>query len=358
MIWFLIGLIGFTYSINKATLHYGFRNLLYRMEIEKEVFEIGEDIEIVSIIENKKPLTVSFLKVEEKFPKGFNVGGNIYTLFIMPYQRVKRTYKIFGEKRGLHRIKDVDLELGDFIGFNKSDQNIGIGKSLIILPKKIDLEKSITPIGSLSGDISVKRWIIDDPLMTIGIREYTGNEPQKLIHWPSTVKYNNLMVKNFDFTTDNSVLIVLNIESSKPYWKSIDSERIERAISITRAVMEEFEDSKTHYGFASNAYNLKPNKYIKGYFYHPGLGNNHLYHLLEILGSIGYMASTFEETLKDIRRKQGNYSTVIVITPKILEEYIEPINFLGKVANKTIVISVDGKHLEDLDKNIIKFRGD
>lgn len=358
MVWFLIGLIIFTYSINKFTLLYGFKNLLYRMEIESEVFEIGEKIEIVSVIENKKPLTISFLKVEEKFPDGFNVDRNIYTLFIMPYQRVIRTYKIFGVKRGLHRIKDVDLELGDFIGFNKSDQNIGIGKSLIILPKKINLKKSITPIGSLSGDVSVKRWIIDDPLMTIGIREYTGNEPQKLIHWPSSVKCNKLMVKNFDFTTDKSVLIVLNIESFKPYWKSIDSEKIERAISITRAVMEEFEDLKTHYGFQSNAYNLKSNKYIEGYFYHPRLGNNYLYHLLEVLGSISYMASPFEETLKDIRRKQGNYSTVIVITPKILEEYIEPIDSLGKTSNKTIVISVDGKHLEDLNKSIIKFRGD
>lgn len=312
MIWFLVGLMGFTYLINKATLYYGFRNLTYKMEVEKGTFEIGEEIEISSIIENKKPLTVSFLKVEEKFPEGFNVEGNIYTLFIMPHQRVKRTYKIIGEERGFYRIKNVHLELGDFVGFNKSYEDIEIKKELIIFPRKADLKESIIPIGSLNGDISVKRWIIDDPLMTIGIREYTGNEPQKLIHWPSSAKYNNLMVKNFDFTTDNSVLIVLNIESMKPYWKGIDKDRTEKAISIARAVMEEFEELKIPYGFASNAYNSGSN-YIKGHFYHPGLGANHLYHFLEILGSINYIiSSTFEETLKDISRKQGNYTTAVV----------------------------------------------
>ncbi|MCQ4922517.1 DUF58 domain-containing protein [Tissierella carlieri] len=358
MIWFLIGLIGVTYLINKATLYYGFRNLTYKMEVGKNTFEIGEEIEIVSIIENKKPLTISFLSVEEKFPKGFNLDGNIYTLFIMPYQRVKRTYKISGEKRGLYRIKDVNLELGDFVGFNKSYEDIEIKRELIIFPKKIDLNESISPIGSLNGDISVKRWIIDDPLMTIGIREYTGNEPQKLIHWPSSAKYNNLMVKNFDFTTDNSVLIVLNIESAKPYWRGIDDDRIEKAISITRAVMEEFEKLRIPYGLASNACNAGSN-YIKGHFYHPGLGANHLYHFLEILGSMSYTVSfTFEETLKNISRRQGNYTTVAVITPKILESYIEPINFLGKTVNKTVVISVDDKYLEDLNKSIIRFRGD
>lgn len=358
MIWFLIGLIIVTCLINKATLYYGFRNLTYKMEVEDRAFEIGEEIEILSIIENKKPLAVSFLKVEEKFLKKLNEESNIYTLFIMPYQRVKRTHKIIGKERGIYRIKDINLELGDFIGFNKSYETITIKKELIILPKKINLKESITPMGSLNGDISVKRWIIDDPLMTIGIREYTGGEPQKYIHWPSSAKYNTLMVKNFDFTTNTSALIVLNIESMKPYWKSIDDDRIEKAITITRAVMEELEDLKIHYGFASNAYNTSPN-YVKGHFYHPGLGTNHLYHFLEILGSMGYtISSTFEDTLKDISQKQGNYATVIVITPKVLESYIEPINFLAGTVNRTVVISMDDKYLGNLNKSIIRFRGD
>lgn len=358
MIWFLIGLIGFTYLINKVTLNYGFKDLTYKMEIEKKTFEIGEEIELASIIENKKPLTVSFLKVEERFPKGFNVERNTYTSFIMPYQRVKRTYKIFGEERGFYRIKNVRLELGDFIGFNSSYEDIEIREDIIIFPKKIELKDSIVPIGSLNGDISVKRWIIDDPLMTAGIREYTGNEPQNFIHWPSSAKYNSLMVRNFDFTTDNSVLIFLNIESIKPYWKDIDKDRIEKAISITRAAMEEFEELRIPYGFVSNAYNSGSSS-VRGHFYYPGLGTNHLYYFLEVLGSVNYIASsTFEDTLKEISKRQGNYTTVIIVTPKILESYIDPINLLSRAVNKTVVISMDNKYLEDLNKNIIRFRGD
>ncbi len=75
------------------------------------------------------------------------------------------------------------------------------------------MQEELAPAGALLGDISVRRWIVDDPpLMTIGIREYTGNEPERYIHWPSSMKHNKLMVKNFDFTTDNSVLIALNMK--------------------------------------------------------------------------------------------------------------------------------------------------
>lgn len=355
MIWFLVGLIVLTYLINKLTLNYGFNELTYHMEIEKKSAEIGEDIEITSIIENKKILTVSFLEVNEKFAEGFNKIENIYTLFIMPYQRVKRTYKVFGEKRGLYSINDVYLKLGDFVGLVSKKMHIEMEHQIIILPKKIELGDSLIPIGSFSGDISVKRWIIDDPLMTIGIREYTGNEPERYIHWPSSLKYGNLMVKNFDFTTDNSVMVVLNLETMKPCWKPIEEDLIEKVISITRGVMEEFEQLKIPYGFACNEYNNNPD-YIRGHFYHPGLGQNHLNILLQILGKTNYrIPFFFENTLKDIGKRKGNYTTIVIITPRILDSYIEPINSLSKTISRTVVISLESEYLENLNTNIIKY---
>lgn len=356
MIWYLIGLMVFTYLLNKLTLYYGFNNLNYRMEIEKRTAEIGEDIEVSSIVENKRFLTVSFLKIHEKFPRSFNISENIYSLFIMPYQRVKRTYRVSGLKRGLYSIDNTVLELGDFVGFKSERKITPIQKEIIIFPKKIELEDNIIPIGSLNGDTSVKRWIIDDPLMTVGIREYTGNEPERFIHWPSSLKYGNLMVKNFDFTADNNVMLLLNVETMKPCWKPVEEELIEKVISLTRAVMEEFEHLKIPYGFASNEYNNRIDL-GKNYFYHPGLGHSHLYNLLEVLSKINYkLPSFFENTLRDMSKRKGNYTTVVIITPRILHSYVEWINLLSKSVNKTIVISLEEENLDDLNNNIIKYR--
>lgn len=361
MIWNVVGIIGLiviTYIINNLTLTYGFTNLTYEMEVQKRTAEIGEEIEISAIIENKKPLVVSFLKINEFFPKFFNVRSNMYSLFIMPYQRVRRTYKVFVEKRGLYLINEVNFELGDFIGFETSKKGIKIEKELIIYPKTIDIKRNLVPIGSYTGDISVKRWIIDDPLMTIGIREYTGNEPERFIHWPSSLRHGNLMVKSFDFTSDNSVLIILNVETMKPSWKAVEEELIEKVISLTRGVMEEFEDEKIPYGFACNEYNSRSD-FGRNYFYQPGLGKNHMDNLLQVLGSINYkMPSSFKNTLRDIREKRGNYSTVVIITPRILDSYIESLNTLSKSVNKAIVISTEDEYFEDLNNNIMKYRSE
>ena len=353
MIWFFVGIIIITFVLNKITLTYGLRNLDYSMEILKKSAEIGEEISITSILENKKPLSITFLQVEEKYPKGLGVEDHNYSLFILPYQRVKRTYEIKGSERGLYQIRNVTLGLGDFIGFKMIYEYKIINKDIVILPRKLDLKDTLIPLGSLNGSTSVKRWIIDDPLMTLGIREYTGNEPQRHIHWPSSLKYDNLMVRNFDFTTDNSVIILLNIESVIPFWDGIDKEAIENSISIARGIMEDLEDSKIPYGFATNAYGGNS---TTTQFYYPGLGKTQLNYLLETLGSINYgISSSFERLLEEIIRRRGNYTTFVVVTPKIFPFYIKPLNGLSKSSIKLIVVSLDQKNTEKLSKNIVKY---
>lgn len=352
MIWFLIGIIIFTFSLNKITLKYGFSNLFYSMEIPKKVVEIGEDINIISIFENKKPLSISFLQVEENFPKGFNVEEYRYTSFILPYQRVKRTYSIKGEDRGVYHIRDISLGLGDFVGFKTIYKNLSIDKEIVVLPKRLDLNENIIPFGSLNGNISVRRWIMDDPLMTIEVKEYTGREPEKHIHWPSSLRYGDLMVKNFDFTTDNSIIIVLNIESSKPHWLNINREAIEESISLVRGIMEELEEKKIPYGFTTNAYEASS---LKDQFYYPGIGKNQLNYFLEVLGRMNYaISSPFEKFLEKIIKKRGNYSTYIVVTPKIFNDYISPLNIMSKSVEKLVLISLETENLGELNKNIVK----
>lgn len=357
MIWILFIVLILTLLINEISLKYGFNKLEYEILTDKKVYEIDEEIKITSIIKNKKFLSISFLNVNEVFPDGFNEKKNKYNLFILPYQKVERTYSIKGIRRGKYEIQEVNLELGDFLGFKNIHKTINIGKKITILPKKEKLKNIINAHGSLYGDISIKRWILEDPLMNIGVREYTGNESIKYIHWPSSVKYNNLMVKQFDFTTDNSAEIFLNIESSKPYWKNIDKEAIEKSIIITRSILEEFEKEKVPYGFGVNTYKNN-NKNSKGLFYYPSFSKNNLNKYLKVLGEINYIVSnTFEKTIIDIVRLKDTYNTLIIVIPKVFDSYVKPLNNTSKLVKNLILITIYDDNLSKLNKNILKYKG-
>lgn len=355
MHWYLLAIIALTYLLNNISLHFGFDDLEYRMEIPDGLYEIGEDITVTSIVENKKILTISFLEVRELFPEQFNIQSNVYTLFIMPFQRVRRTYKVKALKRGHYSLDDVQLKLGDFIGLRSEHKRFLSNNQLTVLPARADLDRDIVPLGSLSGDVSVRRWLVDDPLMTVGIREYTGTEPRKYIHWPSSLRHGQLMVKQFDYTTDNSVMILLNMETMKPCWKPVEEDILEEGISLARGVMEVMEAEGIPYGFASNAFNDSLER--RGYYYPTGLGQSHLATFLETLGRLHYrIPAFFELSLEELQQHRGNYTTVVIITPRILESYIQPINQLSHSMGRTVVISLEGEHLEALAGNIIKYR--
>ena len=350
----IIGLVIIIIIINQLSVKTGFIDLNYALSLDKEKAEIGEPISVYSTVENRKWLTVSFLTIIESFPQVFSPCRNTYALFMLPFQRVKRRYVIQGKKRGLYVFKDTQQILGDFIGLADTERYVNYTCQMVILPKPLMLEEHLQPYGSMTGDWSVKRWILDDPLMTIGLREYTGNEPMKYIHWPSTARYGQMMVRQFDFTTDRSVMIVLNCEALKPIWVPIEEDLIERCIGLTRGLMMTLEEAHTPYGFTTNIRSVAQ----EGIYTHPGLGAQHLDDLVYQLGTIDIQkVMFFEPILDNIQHKKGHYTTVVVITPRLLDTYIEPLNALNKSVVKTVVISLESDGFEHLNASILKLEG-
>jgi len=331
------------------------------------VLEIGEDVFIEIVVENRKILPVTFLQVIEELPSIFEYKFKVdrvktkdflyhtITFFLLPYQRIKRKYLATCNKRGRYIFGNIEIRGGDFLGLNVKTKALNYIQDIVVLPKRADLEKDIIPYGSYSGDISVRRWIIEDPTMIIGVREYTGREPAKNIHWPLSLKHGELLVKNFDFTYENNAMIMLNVECAKPYWMKMDGEAIEKCISVTRSIGESFYYKKIPFGFLTNSliYGLPREENIL----YPAFDESHLYTFLEYLGRISYNVNfPFEEVIKKFLGAQNLLiSTFVIITPYILEEYLPFINAVNSELCKVILVSFDSKNLENISEEIIKY---
>lgn len=366
MVYALAVLILLGVGLNALSRRYILYNLSYKREISKKVVEIEEEFEVATVVENKKFLPVTFLQIVEKFPPALNYKSkaNVLlnkdyilhksTMLIMPYQRIKRRYRVFCSRRGRLIFRDVTLTGGDLLGFDTASESMEYYQDMVVLPRAIDLENAILPYGDYNGDFSVRRWIIEDPVLTAGIREYTGSEPLKTIHWLSSLKSGRLMVKKFDYTADNTVMVVLNTECSKPFWAGIEGEKIEKCISMARSVIEQFEEAGIPYGLSSDAYfdGIGGGGSIDA----AGFGTAHYYNVLESLGRLDYnIRMPFEELLSDLAKDAGSYTTFVIITPSVLEPYIDSINSLGEQAVRVVLISLKQENLEHLGKNILTF---
>lgn len=341
-------------------------NLEYKRRLSKNIVEIDEEFEISSIIENKKILPITFMQITEKFPDSiyYKFDANILesanylfhkaTYTLLPYQRIKRTYKASCKKRGRFYFYDVVLTLGDFLGLDTYSKAIDSSLQIIALPKSIILNNVLKPYGDYYGDISVKRWIIDDPDHIVGIREYTPFDPQKFIHWPTSLKSNKLMVKKFDFTSENTALLLLNIECRKPFWIEIDENKIEKCFSIARTIIEELQSEGIPYAFVDNIqgsdFSLKNNNFVSGY------GFSMMNQILENLGKASFgIEQEFELILEHVISNPMNFKTTIIITPFLLESYVEYINKICDITNSIVLISMDDENLSKINNKVLIF---
>lgn len=365
MVYALLFLILLGWTLNAFSRKYELYNVTYKRKLSETIVEIDQEFEITTTLENNKLLPVTFLQVVEKIPSMLNYkhkadvisnAENVFhrtSLLLRPFERVSRSYTVVAKQRGRYAFNDATLIVGDLLGLNTSSQEVQFSQEIVVLPKPLPIGERLRPYGDYYGDISVRRWIIDDPVLLTGVREYSGAEPERTIHWPSSLKSGRLMVKKFDYTTDNSVLLLLNIESAKPFWFNIDQEKIEKCISLARGVVDDLEQAGIPYGLATNAQVSDSGKiYLKN----TGTG---IYHYSEVLESLGRMiygiSLSFEDLLWNFSRLGRSYTTIVLITPTVFEPYLDGINRLSEQAVQTVLISLDEKNLEYLTGKILKY---
>lgn len=234
----------FIVTIGELTKKKGFEKLKIIREIEKNrVFE-GESFTIQTVVENNKWLPVSFLLLKEKmvntfqYEEGANCVKEGINLFhfskysISKYERRKRSYTIKAEKRGTYIIKDIELTIGDIFGFSAESKELIDYKEILVYPRVKKLKDYKFSTINLIGDNIIKRWIYKDPLYIKGIREYNVEDRMKDIHWKASLKMNNLMVKEYDYTSERELVIIVNVQCAEQHWREIQPRPIENAIKI------------------------------------------------------------------------------------------------------------------------------
>src|SRR5690625_3278133 len=180
----VVGLQSFVYE------RWGLSHIKYTRSFSEVAVVEGEEIEMVDEISNKKLLPVPWLRLESKISKFLQFqtqsdtdhkidhGGFHRTLFsLMPYQKVRRRQYLTCTKRGYYHFENVDISTGDVFGFGEIFKSIKASAEIIVYPRLVALEDIPLPSHSWLGEIVVRRWIIEDPFLTSGVRDYHYGDP-------------------------------------------------------------------------------------------------------------------------------------------------------------------------------------
>lgn len=316
-------------------LEHGLEDLDYTLELEKHLAEPQETLEMRSVIRNQKKLLLPFLRIREELPDGVCIheslkgkesqGDGIFQrayletrLYLAGWQKVEIKRKVSFSKRGAYRFPEVSLDVGDFLGITSKRKMAGGREEIVIKPNPSQDVQMQQLLGGFLGNVSVRRFWMEDPMIPAGFREYTGREAFKDISWTHSARCGTWMVKEYDHTADLSCLVLLDI-SCREVWKKDMEERTEECFSIARTVCETLEEQGFSYKFMTNAMVQGPIGTVQGVC--QGKGGIHLEEVLEILGrATHHFGDHLPALLHYAEAERGENRTCILIS---LEEWRE-----------------------------------
>jgi uncharacterized protein (DUF58 family) len=112
--------------------------------------------------------------------------------------------------RGRYVISDAVLELGEPLGLESVSHPVPPATAIVVHPRLVELRSLFSEVGRLGGD--GRRMLLRRPVGFDfhSVREYEQGESLRRVHWPTTARRGQLMVKELEDAPRDAVVVLLD----------------------------------------------------------------------------------------------------------------------------------------------------
>jgi uncharacterized protein (DUF58 family) len=226
----------------------------------------GERFPVRMEIENHKFLPLSWLRVQDPWPKVVgpedeevlapthieDTGLLTSLVSLRWYERTKRSHMLLYRRRGVYKIGPATLESGDLFGIYQKRATVEPVESITVFPTLLPLEQLNFPAENPFGDTRSHRRLFEDPNRPMGVREYHPEDGFRRVHWPATARTGQLQVKLYQPISSQVLAICLNVSTFLRHWEGYHPARLERMVSLTATYSKLALDEGYQVGLFSN----------------------------------------------------------------------------------------------------------
>lgn len=345
---FLLALIALV-ILEKLWTPAALKALRFRGSTDLPLAEPGQVVTWSGTVENESRLPIPFVRLRESFPAQAQVSGDRQwienhcqkgirewyveeKMSLKPRQSRTRKVSFSFSRRGEYVIGSYQMSAGDLFGIQERRKGDRGHQRLVVMPELPRDHRALEALGGFLGDISVRRFILEDPILTVGFRDYTGREPMKAVSWTRTAMTGSLQVKQYDHTAERTAVILLNVEGGTP-------EELEACFRLTRMACEQLEKKKISFGLRTNG-NL-PGPVGKLSWLAEGLGSRHVRTILYALGRADYTCFySFRYLTEQTLLHRKNNEAYLLITPPLKEEGRNCLGILESAAGNPVCVLV------------------
>jgi uncharacterized protein (DUF58 family) len=306
--------------------------------------QVGKTLDESFVVKNNGIFPKVWLEVRDHS----DVPGH-HASFVVPTLRPFGSYRWAAgtvcSVRGEYTLGPMTLISGDPFGLFQATRHISATSKILVYPPTLPLAQFATPMGLLSGGDAQRQRTHFVTTNAAGVREYAPGDGFNRIHWKSTARKDQMLVKEFELDPLADIWVFLDLSAAsqvaRPYTPDggegemfIPPSSGEYGIVVASSLVQYFLVKERALGFVT--YN--PARCV----FQPDRGNRQLTRILEAL-AMARFESQF--TCEQLMALEGHHlsrgTTLIVISADPTDGWLREVNLLTRRGLRVIAVALD-----------------
>ncbi|WKZ38453.1 MAG: DUF58 domain-containing protein [Anaerolineales bacterium] len=179
---------------------------------------VGDVFEESYEVPNNSRIPAPWIEVMNRSALPFAAGSRLFT-FVLGRQKRSYLARTWLTRRGSFQLGPTRISTGDPFGLFSAGKVFASLETLVVFPVIHEIASFLFPPGLLPGGQVIRRKSHDITPHASGVREYVHGDAMKRIHWPTSVRSNHLMVKEFEQDPQAEIWLYLDSQKAVHYEK-------------------------------------------------------------------------------------------------------------------------------------------
>ena len=335
------GLVPLSFVWARANL----RGLEVTVERAADRLQVGQRAEARVSLSSNTFYTKLWLEVEDTTDMPDMPARTVITL----PARGRRNWRVSipCTRRGVFSVGPIKVSSGDPFGLFRFSRSYGASHSLLVFPLPEELPYFWVPPAQLPGEGTVRRRTHYVTPNAAAVREYQPGDSYNRIHWRSTARLNQLMVKTFEMDPTSDIYLLLDLHAGVQVGEGDDSSE-EYGVRIAASIANHFLQANRMLGllaFGRETVSLDPAR-----------GPKQVQRILEALALVRAGGEVpLASALQEEERRFGRHSTLILITPSADEEWVAALQSLVQRGARAAVALLEPSSFGGAESALLPF---
>jgi uncharacterized protein (DUF58 family) len=307
--------------------------------------QVGQEAQEVIEVRNRSFLPKVWLEVED--PSDLPGHRSKRVVIIPPRRSRNWIVNTPLRRRGLFDWGPLRITASDPFGIFRRTRLIGGQQQILVYPPVVELPHFQAPPANLPGEGRFRRRTHYVTPNASGVREYAPGDAFNRIHWKSTARTGEMMVKTFELDPASDIWVILDLERRVNAGHDDESTE-EYGVRVAASVARHYIIENRPVGMITFGRDLRTLE--------PERGQQQLTRILESLATANAVGDApLGNLLMEEQRRFGRHTTLVVITSSTDDSWLTAIQSLTQRGVRAAVVLLDPSTFGDSRSPLMLF---